>query len=98
MNVDFVLKVIKLFSSDIKLEFTILDISKKSKLSYNAAHRTVQALMKRGVLSIRKIGPVSLVSLVKNTESYGYLVLANASDKNSEEELVEEVNKVWNQE
>ena len=95
MNLNFVLKVIKLYSADISLEFTILDISKKAKLSYNAAHRTVQTLTKQNIFSIRKIGPISQVSLVKNPASYSYLMLANSSSARDNESLVEEINKIW---
>jgi len=95
MNIDFALKIVRLFSGDVSIEFTILDVSKKSGLSYNAAHRTVQELVRRGILSVRKIGPVSLVSLLKNSSSYGYLVLANASAEKSEVQLIEGVNAAW---
>ncbi len=95
MNTSFVLKVIKVFSADISLAFTILEISKKSRLSYNAAHRTVQELTKQGILAIKKIGPVSQVSLVKNTRSYSYLMLANADDADNNKMLVEQINKIW---
>lgn len=95
MNTSFVVKIIKLYSADISLAFTILEISKKSRLSYNAAHRTVQELTKQGILSIKKIGPVSQVSLVKNPVSYSYLMLANAEDAEDNEDLVKKVDEVW---
>ena len=95
MNINFILKLIKLYSADISVEFTILDISKKAKLSYNAAHRTVQALTKQNILSIRKIGPVSQVSLIKNPVSYSYLMLANSKDAKDNASLVNEINQFW---
>ncbi|HIH43203.1 TPA: hypothetical protein HA246_06175 [Candidatus Woesearchaeota archaeon] len=95
MNTSFVLKIIKLYSTDISLAFTILEISKKSRLSYNAAHRTVQALVKQGILSIKKIGPVSQVSLVKNPTSYSYLMLANADNARDNDSLVKKIEGIW---
>src|SRR3989338_5075686 len=95
MNTGFVLKIIKLYSADISLAFTILEISKKARLSYNATHRTVHGLVKQSILSIKKIGPVSQVSLVKNPTSYSYLMLANAADVESNEELVEKIDGIW---
>ena len=98
MNTSFVLKVINLYSADISLAFTILEISKKSRLSYNAAHRTVQELTKQGILSIKKIGSVSQVSILKNPISYSYLMLANAEDAKDNDELVKKIDNIWERE
>ena len=53
----------------------------------------MHGLVKQSILSIKKIGPVSQVSLVKNPTSYSYLMLANAADVESNEELVEKIER-----
>lgn len=90
MNIRFVKQIIELFK-DPSVELTILQVSKKSGLSYNATHRTVNALIKEGVLSHKKIGSATVVSLKKSPLALGYLALAESAYSSSVEELVKKV-------
>jgi len=76
MNIKFITKIMKLFSFDTPLELTIQDISKKSHLSYNATYRTIQYLLKREVLNIKKIGKASVISLNPTELTLSFLLLA----------------------
>jgi len=76
MNIEFITKIMKLFSSNPSLELTIRDISQKSRLSYNAAHRTIQYLIKKEVLNIKKIGRASVISLNPTELTLSFLLLA----------------------
>ena len=96
LNQDFVSKIIRLYSEGLKQEFTIKDISRKSGLTYNAAHRTVQQLVSLGVLSIRKLAFISLVSVNKNALSFTLFMLNYASSAKSEHELLNQINEIWN--
>ncbi len=91
MNIAFVVKVIELFRKDLSLEFTILQISKKSKLSYNAAHRTVQALINQNILSYRKIGGSTVISLNRTPSSLGYLSLTESFYSKTAKEFIKKV-------
>lgn len=77
MNIEFVVKILDLFTSNPDLDLTILEISKKSGLSYNAAHRTIQSLLKKQILNLRKVGKASLISLNKTRATISFLTLAN---------------------
>jgi DNA-binding IclR family transcriptional regulator len=91
MNIDFITKILELFSKDLSLELTILQISKQAGLSYNAAHRTVQALIGKGVLNHKKIGGSIVVSLNKIPLTFGYLALVEASHSKTLKELAKKV-------
>jgi len=91
MNIRFVKQIIEQFSKDPSIELTILQISKKSGLSYNATHRTITALIKEGVLSSKKIGSATVVSLKKSPLALGYLALAESAYSKDVEELVKKV-------
>ena len=90
MNIKFVKQIIELFKEP-SVELTILQVSKKAGLSYNATHRTVKALIKEGVLNSKKIGSATVVSLKKSPLSLGYLALAESAYSESTEELVKKV-------
>lgn len=75
MNVNFIEKIIEVFSADCDIELTINDICRRSKLSYNATHRTVQDLIEKGILKIRRLGKASIISLNKEA-SIGLLVMS----------------------
>ena len=85
------MQIIEVFSKDSSIELTILQISKKSGLSYNATHRTVQALIKEGVLSSKKIGSATVVSLKMGPLALGYLALAESAYVETTQELVKKV-------
>lgn len=91
MNVEFIVKVIELFRKDLSLEFTILQLSKKSSLSYNAAHRTVQALIKQDILSYRKIGGSTVITLSKTLPSLGYLSLIESFHSKTTKDFTKKV-------
>jgi DNA-binding IclR family transcriptional regulator len=91
MNIRFVKRIIELFSKNPSRELTILQASKKAGLSYNATHRTIQALIKEGVLEHKKIGSAIVISLKKTPLALGYLALAHSSESESVEDLVEKV-------
>ncbi len=76
MNINFIVKVMDLFTSEPSLELTIRDISNKSQLSYNAAHRTIQYLLKKQVLNLKKIGKASVISLNNTELTLSLLILA----------------------
>ncbi len=91
MNIRFVKQIISVFSKDPSIELTILQVSKQARLSYNATHRTVNALVKEGVLSSKKIGSAIVISLKKSALALGYLALAESEDSASVEDLVEKI-------
>ncbi len=74
MNIEFVEKIIGVFISDNDIELTINELCKRSKLSYNATHRTVQDLLKSGILNMKKFGKASVISLNKEAAK-GFLVM-----------------------
>mgnify|MGYP000692789478 CR=1 FL=1 len=76
MNIEFITKILNLFTSDPFTELTISDISKRSGLSYNATHRTVQYLLKKQVLNVKKIGKASVISLNPTELTLSLLVLS----------------------
>lgn len=76
MNINFIIKIMNLFSSNPSLELTIRDISKKSKLSYNATHRTIQYLLKKQALNLKRIGKASVISLNSTQLTLSLLILA----------------------
>jgi DNA-binding IclR family transcriptional regulator len=90
MNINFVKQIIGLFKEP-SVELTILQVSKKAGLSYNAANRTVHSLIKEGVLNSKKIGSATVVSLKKGPLALGYLALAESVYSKDVEELVEKV-------
>ena len=75
MNIDFIEKIIGVFISDCDIELTINELCKRSKLSYNATHRTVQDLLNKGILNMKKFGKASVISLNKEAAK-GFLVMA----------------------
>ncbi len=75
MNINFIGKIIEVFSTDCNIELTINDLCKRSELSYNATHRTVQDLLNKRVLNMRKLGKASIISLNKEI-SAGLLVMS----------------------
>lgn len=78
MNLKFVVKVIAELKKHIGKPMTILQISKKSGLSYNAANRTVHSLAKEGILSIDKVGSSSIVRLSDTEKTKGFIALAES--------------------
>jgi DNA-binding IclR family transcriptional regulator len=91
MNIRFVKRIIELFRKDVSRELTILQASKKAGLSYNATHRTIQALIKEGVLGYKKIGSATVISLKKTPLALGYLTLAGSSYSANMEDLLKKV-------
>lgn len=91
MNIDFAVKIMGIFTKDTSIDFTILQASNWSGLSYNAANRTVHALIKRGVLNHRRIGGSILVSLNKTPVSAGYLALAESFHSKTTKELTKKI-------
>ena len=67
----------EVFCSDLFLEVTIRELSKRSGLSYNATHRTIQFLAKNDLILLKKFGQASAVSLnQKNTKLLPLLAFA----------------------
>ena len=91
MNIGFILKIIALFTRDTSRELTILQISKQARLSYNAAHRTVKALIKENVLNMRRIGNSTVISLNNIPLTLGYLGLAESNVSTNTKQLLKRI-------
>ncbi len=78
MNLKFVVKVVAELRKSIDKPLTILQISKKSGLSYNAANRTVHSLRKEGVLNLTKIGSSVIVQFTETKKTKGFIALAES--------------------
>ncbi len=64
------LKILELFRKDIFLKISILEIMKKIKSkSYQRVYEAINLLVKKNVLSLEKIGNVSLISLKLSRET-----------------------------
>ena len=90
----------ELFLKDLDKEMTILEISKKAKLSYNAAYRMVKFLEMEGVLKTRTLGPSTVVTLNKNPITVGFLLLAKSYSAKIMEDIKKEAEKLtkWKKE
>ena len=95
MNLNFIKKVFRVFSGDLSKEYTIQEIANASKMPYFAAHRTTMYLSKIGCLKIRKIGPISQVSINKNPLSYSYIAFTFADTSKTPEQILHSVDKLW---
>ena len=82
MNLKFVVRIIAELNKDIGKPLTILQLSKKSGLSYNAANRTVHSLVKEGVIKLTKIGSASVTQLANNAKAKGFVALAESYSNN----------------
>jgi len=64
------LKILELFQKDIFLKISILEIMKKIKSkSYQRVYEAIGLLVKKNVLSLEKIGNISLISLKLSRET-----------------------------
>ena len=91
MNLHFILKIIELFKKNLSLELTIRDISKKSGLNYNSTYRTVEDLIKEGVLISKVIGGSRAISLTNSPKTLGFLSISESYNSKSFEELIKKV-------
>lgn len=78
MNLKFVVKVVSEMKKSIGKPLTILQISKDSGLSYNAANRTVHSLVSEGIINLVKVGSASVVELADNEKTKGFIALAES--------------------
>ena len=78
MNIKFVVRVIGELSRNKDTPITILQISKNTKLSYNAANRTVHALIKEGIIESTTIGHSNILKLKDSAKTKGFIALAEA--------------------
>ena len=73
------LAIVELYLTDLTAEYTINQISKKTKQSYANTNRVVHELSEEGVLIQRRIGPSLLCQLnVESPLAQNYLLLALA--------------------
>ena len=63
MTVTLKYRIVELLSNDLSNFFSISDIAKQLKVVYSHAHSFVSKLVKEDVISIKKIGNVSVCSL-----------------------------------
>jgi len=75
LNLEFVKKVIYEVYASSEL-ITIREISKKTKLSYNATYRTISTLVKQNVLFVKAVGGSKVVSVVPGAQTLSYLSLS----------------------
>ncbi|MBW2996975.1 hypothetical protein KY349_01400 [Candidatus Woesearchaeota archaeon] len=69
-------KIIELLSRDLATLYSISDIAKKLGVAYSHAHNFVNKLVKEEVISVKKIGNVSVCSLnLKSQLAVSYLSL-----------------------
>ena len=94
MNINFIVKIMNIFSSDPSLELTIRDISKRSKLSYNATHRTVQYLLKKQALNLKRIGKASVISLNSTELTLSLLILATYQKSTKKENFLQKLSEL----
>ncbi len=81
MNIKFIVRVIAELQKNLGRPITILQVSKKSGLSYNATNRTVHFLAKEGVINLIKIGPSLVVEINDNSKAKGFIALAEAYEE-----------------
>jgi len=81
MNIRFAVKIVGALSKNIGAPMTILQISKCSGLSYNAANRTVHALVEEGVIEITIVGHSNLLRLADSAKTSGFIKLAEAYEE-----------------
>lgn len=67
------LSILEVFSTQVNLELTIRDLSKKANISYNATYRTVSELIDEKILNVKKYGMAKVVGLNKTPRVLGYL-------------------------
>jgi hypothetical protein len=69
-------RIVELLSRDVSTLFSISDIAKKLGVAYSHAHTFVNRLVKEDVISVKKIGNVSVCSLnLKSQLTLSYLSL-----------------------
>ena len=69
-------RIIELLSKDLATFFSISDIARKLGVAYSHAHNFVNKLVKEQVISVKKIGNVSVCSLDLNSQlTLSYLSL-----------------------
>ena len=73
INLSFARAVMSVFAKHPALQLTIRELSKKADLSYNATHRTVQALTKEHILLQQKYGNVCILKVNNTAESINLL-------------------------
>ena len=81
MNIIFAVKIVGELKQNIGKPITILQISKKSGMSYNATNRTVHALVEEGVIKLTTIGHSNLVELTDTAKTKAFIKLAEAYEK-----------------
>jgi hypothetical protein len=84
MNIKFIAKVVGEIEKNIGKPLTILQISKNSGLSYNAAYRTVQFLEKEKVVQVEKVGPSTVVKLNYSPRTQGFIAIAQSYEDEEE--------------
>ena len=81
MNINFAVKIIGALSKNIGAPMTILQISKSTGLSYNAANRTVHALVEERALEITAVGHSNLLRLADTAKTEAFIKLAEAYEE-----------------
>lgn len=95
-------RIIELLSKDITEFYSISDIAKKLGVAYSHAYLFVNLLTKEGVITIKKIGNVSICSLnLKSQITTSYLALIESRKANEwiqknpqSEKILERIDKV----
>lgn len=91
ISIQFVKKIIELFSEDPSIGLSILQISKKSGILYSVTHRVVEYLIQEGILTYRKKGSARIIYLKKGLAALGYLALVESSHSKNTKEFVKKV-------
>ncbi len=82
MEIKHNIKIIRLFLSNKKKEFTIRAIAKETLIEYKAAYLAIQELIEQGIVNAKKAGQSTLCSL--NTKAFNRIIFQAEEERKEE--------------
>lgn len=93
-NLKYIVKIMELFRHQPLLQLTIRQISKRTDINYAGTYRTVQQLIKQGILDYNVFGRCVVVSLAKTVRAVGFMAMIESMSKGmGKEDFLNKVNE-----